>query len=161
MALYMRWVFLRKKLKYLPYISNTLLDDNFYDAIIATPSIVLKYNQLQGIIRMQSRHISKGSLKSAKELSQKWYIWIDTANAAIRATTQNVIWKLIHPLNYRYRRKQKQFYIMSWILTFNLILWWRGPAQDAPFFYTSSHLSELKSCKSIISTNLPLIWIFK
>ena len=31
---------------------------------------------------------------------------------------------------------------------------WRGPAQDVPFFYTPSHLSELKSFKAIISTNI-------
>ena len=28
----------------------------------------------------------------------------------------------------------------------------RGPAQDAPLFYTPSHFSELQSCKSIISS---------
>ena len=38
---------------------------------------------------------------------------------------------------------------------------WRGPAQDVPFFYTPSHFSELNSCKSIISTNFPFIFIFK
>ena len=40
-------------------------------------------------------------------------------------------------------------------------LLWRGPAQDVPFFYTPSHLSELQSCKSIISTGFPYIFIFK
>ena len=35
------------------------------------------------------------------------------------------------------------------------------PSQDVPFFYTPSHLSELKSCKSIISTDFPFIFIFK
>ena len=37
----------------------------------------------------------------------------------------------------------------------------RGPAQDVPFFYTPSHLSELQSFKSIISTHFLLIFIFK
>ena len=37
----------------------------------------------------------------------------------------------------------------------------RGPAQDAPFFYTPSHLSELQSCKSILSTGFPFIFILK
>ena len=38
----------------------------------------------------------------------------------------------------------------------------RGPAQDVPFFYTPSHLrSELQSCKSMISTNISGIFIFK
>ena len=37
----------------------------------------------------------------------------------------------------------------------------RGPAQDVPFFYMPSHLSEQKSCKSIISTNISVIFIFK
>ena len=37
----------------------------------------------------------------------------------------------------------------------------RGPAQDVPFFYTPSQLSELKSCKSIVSTNISIIFIFK
>ena len=32
----------------------------------------------------------------------------------------------------------------------------RGPDQDAPFFYTPSHLSEIHSFKSIISTHFPL-----
>ena len=32
---------------------------------------------------------------------------------------------------------------------------WQGPAQYAPFLYTLSHLSELPSCKSIISTDFP------
>ena len=36
-----------------------------------------------------------------------------------------------------------------------------GPAQDVPFFYTPSHLSELQSCASIISTKFPFILIFK
>ena len=35
------------------------------------------------------------------------------------------------------------------------------PAQDVPFFYIPSHLSELQSCKSIMSTNFPFILIFK
>ena len=34
-------------------------------------------------------------------------------------------------------------------------------AQDVPFFYTPSHLSELRSFKSIISTHVPFIFIFK
>ena len=38
---------------------------------------------------------------------------------------------------------------------------WRGPSQDVPFFYTSSHLSELQSFKSIISTIISVIFIFK
>ena len=29
----------------------------------------------------------------------------------------------------------------------------QGPAQDAPLFYLPSNLSELKSCKSIFSTD--------
>ena len=37
----------------------------------------------------------------------------------------------------------------------------RGPAQDAPFFYTSSYLSELQSCRSIISAITSVIFIFK
>ena len=37
----------------------------------------------------------------------------------------------------------------------------RGPAQDVPFFYTPSHLSELQSFKSIISTNISSVFIFK
>ena len=37
----------------------------------------------------------------------------------------------------------------------------RGPAQDVPFLYTRSHLSEVQSCKSIISTDFTLIFIFK
>ena len=37
----------------------------------------------------------------------------------------------------------------------------RSPAQDVPFFYTPYHLSELKSCKSIISANFSFIFIFK
>ena len=42
-----------------------------------------------------------------------------------------------------------------------LRLFWQGPAQNAPFFYTPSHLSELQSFKSIISTIFPFIFIFK
>ena len=37
----------------------------------------------------------------------------------------------------------------------------RVPSQDAPFLYTPSHLSEVKICKSIISTNRSGIFIFK
>ena len=37
----------------------------------------------------------------------------------------------------------------------------RGPAQDVPFFYTQSHLSELQSFKLIISTDFRFIFIFK
>ena len=37
----------------------------------------------------------------------------------------------------------------------------QGPAQDLYCFYTPSNLSELQSCKSIISTNFPFIFIFK
>ena len=37
----------------------------------------------------------------------------------------------------------------------------KGPAQDVPFFYTPSHFSELQSCKSIISTDFSLVFIFK
>ena len=33
----------------------------------------------------------------------------------------------------------------------------QGLAQDVPLFYTSSHLSELQSCKSIVSTHCPLL----
>ena len=36
-----------------------------------------------------------------------------------------------------------------------------GPSQESPFFYMPSHLSELKSFKSIISTHFPFIFIFK
>ena len=36
----------------------------------------------------------------------------------------------------------------------------RGPAQDVTFFYTPSHLNELQSCKSSISTNISGIFIF-
>ena len=36
-----------------------------------------------------------------------------------------------------------------------------GSIPRRPFFYTSSHLSEIKSCKSIISTNISEIFIFK
>ena len=36
-----------------------------------------------------------------------------------------------------------------------------GPAQDVPFFYMPSQLSELQSFKSIISTNISGIFIFK
>ena len=37
----------------------------------------------------------------------------------------------------------------------------QGPAQEFPFFYTPSYLSELQSCKSIISTDFSFIFIFK
>ena len=37
----------------------------------------------------------------------------------------------------------------------------RGPAQDVPFLYMQSHLSELKGCESIISTNFTFIFIYK
>ena len=37
----------------------------------------------------------------------------------------------------------------------------RGPAQDIPFFYTPSQLSEIQSFKSIISTRFTFIFIFK
>ena len=36
----------------------------------------------------------------------------------------------------------------------------RGPAQDAPLFYTPSHLSRLQIWKSIISTDFAFIFIF-
>ena len=36
----------------------------------------------------------------------------------------------------------------------------RGPAQDVPFFYAPTHLSELQSFKSIISTNISGIFVF-
>ena len=36
-----------------------------------------------------------------------------------------------------------------------------GPDQDAPFFNTPSHLSQIQSFKSIISTSSPLILILK
>ena len=36
----------------------------------------------------------------------------------------------------------------------------RIPVQEVPFFYTLSHLSELWSCKSIISTHFPFIFIY-
>ena len=42
-----------------------------------------------------------------------------------------------------------------------LTIKWRGPVQDVPFFYTPSHVSELQSCKLIISTDFPFIFIFK
>ena len=37
----------------------------------------------------------------------------------------------------------------------------RVPSQEVPFFYTQYHLSELKSCKSIISAGFPFIFIYK
>ena len=42
-----------------------------------------------------------------------------------------------------------------------VILSRQGTTQDDPFFYTPSHLSELKRCKSIISTDFRFVFIFK
>ena len=36
-----------------------------------------------------------------------------------------------------------------------------GPTQDATFFYTGSHLSELKCCALIFSANLNIIFTLK
>ena len=35
------------------------------------------------------------------------------------------------------------------------------PAQDGPFFYTRSHLSELQNCALLFSTNFQFIFILK
>ena len=37
----------------------------------------------------------------------------------------------------------------------------RGPSKDIPFFYRGSNLSEIQCCKSSISTDYTLIFIFK
>ena len=69
-------MFLRKPEVFavLSEISNTLSDDNFYDAIIETPGISLKDTQLRGNKGIESKTLPKGSLKSVKELSMEWYI---------------------------------------------------------------------------------------
>ena len=56
-----------------------------------------------------------------------------------------------------YHHKKHQNHMSNQLLTYNK----RGPAQEVPFLYTPSHLSELQSFKSIISTHFPLILIFK
>ena len=54
------------------------------------------------------------------------------------------------------------FWWMFMLFIYNFIYYlWRVPAQDIPFFYTTFHLSELKSCKSIISTNFTFIFVIK
>ena len=87
-------------------ISNTLSNDNFYDEIIPTPRISLKYIQIQRTMIMESKLLSKVFLKSAKELSQKWYTGIDTDKATVRVMMQKGIQPLIYPFQCIYHMKQ-------------------------------------------------------
>ena len=48
---------------------------------------------------------------------------------------------------------------LSWM--YQCFCWRRGPAQDVTFFHTGYHLSELKSCTLIFSTNFYFIFVFK
>ena len=48
-----------------------------------------------------------------------------------------------------------------YIQFFNIQLTDGVQPKTSPFFYTPSHLSELQSCKSIISTNFSFVFLFK
>ena len=52
-------------------------------------------------------------------------------------------------------------YALDWSTGSETCVPWTGSIPRLPFFYTPPHLSELKSCKSIISTDFPFIFIFK
>ena len=62
-------------------------------------------------------------------------------------------WFMFHKIYHRYSDINNKEERNSGML---LTIMWLGPAQDTPFFYTPSHLSELKHFKSIISTQFSL-----
>ena len=52
--------------------------------------------------------------------------------------------------------------IIGWLsVCFNTPLVWLVPAQDVHFFYMRSHLSALRNCALLFSTNFQFIFIFK
>ena len=67
----------------------------------------------------------------------------------------DIVIKNLSNLNFVYNAVYILFVGVYWIYIR------RGPAQDVTFFYKPSHFSELQSCKSIVSTDFPFVFIFK